>query len=155
MKKYLRSAAFAVCLVLCMYLCSCGETMSALDAAHIVSSHFGFKYGAVYSDEYDVLHEFCFSDEMKKQILGENALKYTYIKSVSGYFSRDMVSGEEFIVIELYDRSRRAEITSALFKRAAIKSDIETRVACKGKLIFFICSDKAKEIERYLFEICP
>lgn len=87
---------------------------------------------------------------MKTMIFGANAEKYTYIKAVSGYFSRDMVSGSEFIAAELSDRSRRDEVVAIFYRRAAKKLDADARVWCEGKFVFFICDARAEEIIEFL-----
>lgn len=150
MKNCIRVFTFLSVLIFAFSLSSCGSGTDALGIVKDVSVNFDFKYGAVYSDEYDVWNEHCFSPDMRKVIFGENAEKYTYIKSVSGYFSRDMVSGEEFIAIEISDRSHRTEISAALYRRAAMKLDTETRVLCRGNFVFFICGEKADEIGEYI-----
>lgn len=153
MRKCIRVFLCVTILVLILGLTSCESGISALEIAKGVSDHFNFKYGAIYSDEYDKLNEFCFSQEMKRYILGENAEKYTYIKSISGYFSRDMVSGDEFVIIEICDRSYRAEIMAVLYRRAAIKLDTDTRVGCQGNFVFFVCGNEAERISEYLKEL--
>ena len=147
MKKFI-SLLFCVLFMISLSACARGE--SALDITKKVSENFAFKYGAVYSDEYSEWNEFCFSPEMKRQIFGENAPKYSYIKAVSGYFSRDMVSGAEFIAAELSDRSAREELTAVFYRRAAKKLDNDARVWCEGNFVFFICDMRAEEIIEYL-----
>jgi hypothetical protein len=140
-----------VCLfAVCLTLFSCGKNISTLELATDVSRHFDFKYGAVYSDEYGEWHEFCFSNEIYIKVFGENAGKYTYIKSVSGYFSRDMISGSEFVAVELNDRSHRAEIMALLYRRASMRSDTDARVFCEGNFVFLVCDANAEEISRYI-----
>lgn len=153
MRKCIKVFWCVTVFVLIIGLVSCESGKSALQIAENVSENFGFKYGAVYSDEYDIISEFCLSSEMKKYILGENAEKYTYIKSISGYFSRDMVSGDEFVIIEIYDRSYRAEIMAVLYRRAAMKLDTDTRVGCRGKFVFFVCGREARLISEYVKEL--
>ncbi|MBO5006738.1 MAG: hypothetical protein J6C89_04760 [Clostridia bacterium] len=133
-----------------LLLPSCGREQSSLSDVRELAAVFPFKYGAIYSDEFEEEEEKYFSDEMKLLIFGANAEKYDYIVSVSGYFSRDRVSGEEVLVILLDDRSHRGEITSVLYRRAAKKQDIPTRVLCKGDAVYFICADNAAEIEEYI-----
>jgi cupin superfamily acireductone dioxygenase involved in methionine salvage len=142
-----------VCVLLCVVLLalsSCGESLGALDITEKVRESFAFKYGAVYSDTYGEWNEFYLSPEMKTKIFGANAEKYTYIKAVSGYFSRDMVSGSEFIAAELYDRSKREELMAVFYRRAAKKQDADARVWCEGNFVFFICDYRAREIIEFL-----
>ncbi len=140
-----------ILLILCvLLLTSCGSGESALDIVEDVREKFAFKYGAVYSDEYGEWDAYCFTAEMKKTVLGKNAEKYTYIKAISGYFARDMVSGAEFIAVELSDRSHRAEIMAVLYRRAALKLDCETRVFCEGNFVFLVCDSRAEEIVEYV-----
>ena len=139
-----------VCAFFVLSLTACSRGAGALDITEKVRENFGFKYGAVYSDAYGEWSEFYLSSEMKTKIFGANAEKYTYIKAVSGYFSRDMVSGSEFIAAELYDRSAREELTAVFYRRAAKKQDAEVRVWCEGKFVFFICDGRAEEIVEFL-----
>lgn len=148
MKK--RIFALFCAAVFLLSLASCARGESALGIVQKVSESFNFKYGAIYSDEYGEWNEFCFSSEMKEKIFGVNAPKYTYIKAVSGYFSRDMVSGAEFIAAELSDRSKRAELTAVFYRRAAKKLDTDARVWCEGNFVFFICDARAGEIIEFL-----
>ena len=140
-----------ILLILCVFvLVSCSGEKNALGIVEDVKERFAFKYGAVYSDEYGEWDAYCFTAELKTAVLGENAQKYTYIKAVSGYFSRDMASGSEFIAIELSDRSHRAEAMAALYRRAAKKLDSDARVFCEGKFVFLVCDGKAEEIIEYV-----
>ena len=148
MKK--RIATLFLSAVLLLSLSSCSGGKSALEITKAVSENFSFRYGAVYSDEYGEWNEFCFSPEMKKKVLGENAPKYTYIKAISGYFSRDMVSGSEFIAAELYDRSAREELMAVFYRRAAMKLDAGALVWCEGNFVFFVCDVRAEEIIEFL-----
>ncbi len=132
------------------FLPSCNEEKSTLSLVRDVSEHFPFKYGTIYSDEFAKDDAFYLSPERKKKILGDNAEKYTYIVSVSIYLARDMVSGSEVIAIKLDDRSHRAEITSLLYRRAAIKLDTVSRVFCEGDCVFFVCDIRANEIIQYI-----
>ncbi|MBO5022688.1 MAG: hypothetical protein J6D11_00005 [Clostridia bacterium] len=151
MKKiFLKRCACFLLLAFFLFLPSCEQEQSSLAAVRDLSLNFPLKYGVIYSDEFEEEDEKYFSDEMKLLILGANAVKYDYIVSVSGYFSRDRVSGEEIIVILLDDRSHRAEISYALYRRAAKKQDIPTRVFCNDDLVFFICSGNAEQIEEYI-----
>lgn len=145
-----KTVAMLLCVLLALSLASCARGESALGVVEKVSESFAFKYGAVYSDEYGEWNEFCFSPEMKALVFGANAPKYTYIKAVSGYFSRDMVSGSEFIAAELSDRSKRAELTAVFYRRAAKKLDADARVWCEGNFVFFICDARAEEIIEFL-----
>ena len=141
------------CLLLSIFailLSSCSGKVNSLEITKRVSAQFVFKYGEVYSDAYDEWSEFYLSPELKTKIFGENAAKYTYIKSVSGYFSRDMVSGSEFIAAELCDRSQREEVMAVFYRRAAKKLDIDARVWCEGNFVFLICDAKAGEIIEFL-----
>lgn len=147
MKRFI---SLVLCAVLLFSLTACAGDAGALDITEKVSENFAFKYGAVYSDAYGEWSEFYLSPEMKAKIFGANAEKYTYIKSVSGYFSRDMVSGSEFIAAELYDRSKREELTSVFYRRAAKKQEADARVWCEGNFVFFICDEKAGEIIEFL-----
>lgn len=132
-------------------LSSCGGIdKSTLFVAQEIAGEFPFKYGTVYSDEFSEKDDYYFSAEMKKKIFGENAEKYIYITSVSGYFSRDMVSGSEVIVVRIDDRSHRAELTSLFYRRAAMKLDMTTRVLCEGDYVFFVCDSRADEIIEYI-----
>ena len=148
MKKVILT--FSSLIFLLFTLCSCGVEQSSLSAVHDISSAFSFKYGMVYSDEFGADDEKYFSDEMKLLILGANAEKYDYIVSVSGYFSRDRASGEEVIAVLLDDRSHREEITSVLYRRAAKKQDVPTRVFCVGDIVYFVAASNAKEIMEYI-----
>lgn len=143
---------FCLVLLSALLLASCSSGLGTLAIAEDVSEHFSFRYGAVYSDEYGQWNEFCFSQELKEKVFGANAPKYTYIRSVSGYFSRDMVSGSELLVLELSDRSHRAEITAVLYRRAAMKGDTNVRIFCEGNYVFFVCDMKAEEIMKYIKE---
>jgi cupin superfamily acireductone dioxygenase involved in methionine salvage len=145
-----RLISLLLCAGLIFLLVSCEGKLNALDITLKVSENFAFKYGAVYSDAYDEWNEFYLSPEMKTKILGINAEKYAYIKSVSGYFSRDMVSGSEFIAAELYDKSKRDEVMAIFYRRAAKKLDSDARVWCEGKFVFFICDSKAGTIIEFL-----
>ena len=147
MKKLI---SLILCAVLIFFLAACSRGVSALDITEKVRENFAFKYGAVYSDAYGEWNEFYLSPEMKTKIFGSNAEKYTYIKAVSGYFSRDMVSGSEFIAAELYDRSKREELMAALYRRAAKKQEADARVFCEGNFVFFICDSRAGEIIEFL-----
>ena len=150
--KYIKTV---ILLLLCsVIICSCSAEKSALDIVEDVRLRFSFKYGAVYSDEYGKWDAYCFTDDMKKAVLGENSGKFTYIRSVSGYFSRDMVSGAEFVAIELCDRSHRAEVMALLYRRAAKKLDSDARVFCEGKFVFLVCDSKSEEIIEYVREKC-
>ncbi|MBQ9745274.1 MAG: hypothetical protein IJW21_00430 [Clostridia bacterium] len=149
MKRYV---SVFLCAALLLLLASCAGGGSALEITKDVSEHFAFRYGAVYSDEYGQWSEFCFSPELKTKIFGENAPKYTYIKAVSGYFSRDMVSGSELLVLELSDRSHRAEVMAVLYRRAALKQDACVRIFCEGNYVFFVCDSAAEEIIEYIKE---
>lgn len=147
----MKKSIAAVCAVLILIsFSSCSGGKSALEITKAVSENFAFKYGAVYSDEYGEWNEFCFSGEMKEKVFGENSAKYTYIKAVSGYFSRDMVSGSEFIAVELADRSKREEAMAVFYRRAAKKLDSDARVWCEGNFVFFICDARASEIVEFL-----
>ncbi len=151
MKKIFLKIGFL--LLLCAFLPfvpSCGQERGALLTVQEIAVVFPLKYGVVYSDEFDEDDDYFFSEEMKRIILGENAGKYDYIVSVSGYFSRDRVSGEEIIVILLDDRSHRSEVASVLYRRAAKKQDIPTRVFCNGDFVYFICTDEPDEIVQYI-----
>ena len=145
-----RLIALFLCAVLALSLAACARGASALDITKKISESFAFKYGAVYSDAYGEWNEFYFSPEMKTMIFGTNAEKYTYIKAVSGYFSRDMVSGSEFIAAELYDRSKREELTAVFYRRAAKMQEADARVWCEGNFVFFICDARAGEIIEFL-----
>ena len=147
MKKLI---ALFLCAVFALSFAACARGASALDITEMVSAGFAFKYGAVYSDAYGEWNEFYFSPEMKTMIFGANAEKYTYIKAVSGYFSRDMVSGSEFIAAELCDRSRRDELVAIFYRRAAKKLDADARVWCEGNFVFFVCDARAEEIIEFL-----
>ena len=148
MKKVILT--FSSLIFLLFTLCSCGVEQSSLSVVNNISSAFTFKYGAVYSDEFEQNNEKYFSDEMKLIVFGENAGKFDYIVSVSGYFSRDRASGEEVIAVLLDDRSHREEITSVLYRRAAKKQDIPTRVFCVGDIVYFVAASNAKEIMEYI-----
>ena len=146
--KYIKTV---ILLALCAFImCSCVKEKSALGIVEEVYTRFSFKYGAVYSDEYGKWDAYCFTEDMKKAVFGENAEKYTYIKGVSGYFSRDMVSGAEFIAVELCDRSHRAEVMALLYRRAAKKLDNDARVFCEGNFVFLVCGSKTEEIISYV-----
>ena len=145
-----KTVAILLCIITAFLLTACARGESALGIVQKVSEGFAFRYGAVYSDEYGEWNEFCFSPEMKELVFGANAPKYTYIKAVSGYFSRDMVSGAEFIAAELSDRSKRAEIMAVFYRRAAKKLDADARIWCEGNFVFFICHENAREIVEYL-----
>ena len=147
MKKFI---SLLLCAVLLFSLAACSRGVGALDITEKVRENFSFKYGAVYSDAYGEWNEFYLSPEMKAKILGANAEKYTYIKAVSGYFSREMVSGSEFIAAELYDRSKREELTAVFYRRAAKKQEADARVWCEGNFVFFICDARAGEIIEFL-----
>ena len=147
MKKLI---ALFLCAVLMFSLAACDRGASALDITEKVSESFAFKYGEVYSDAYGEWNEFYLSPEMKTKIFGANAGKYTYIKAVSGYFSRDMVSGSEFIAAELYDRSGREELMAVFYRRAAKMQEADARVWCEGNFVFFICDARAGEIIEFL-----
>jgi len=147
MKKFI---SLLLCAVLLFSLAACAHGAGALDITEKVKENFAFKYGEIYSDAYGEWNEFYLSPEMKTKIFGANAEKYTYIKAVSGYFSRDMVSGSEFIAVELYDRSGREEIMAVLYRRAAKKLDTDARVWCEGNFVFFICDESAEEIIEFL-----
>lgn len=147
MKKFI---SLLLCAVLLFSLSACAGGMGALDITEKVRENFAFKYGAVYSDAYGEWNEFYLSPEMKTKIFGANAEKYTYIKAVSGYFSRDMVSGSEFIAAELYDRSKREELMAVFYRRAAKKQEADARVWCEGNFVFFICDSRAGEIIEFL-----
>jgi hypothetical protein len=151
MKKFI---SLLLCAVLLFSLAACAGGMGALDITERVRENFAFKYGAVYSDAYSEWNEFYLSPEMKTKIFGANSEKYTYIKAVSGYFSRDMVSGAEFVAIELCDRSHRAEVMVLLYRHAAKKLDSDARVFCEGKFVFLVCDRKAEEIIEYVREKC-
>lgn len=132
-------------------LSSCGSgEKSTLFLAQDIAEQFPFKYGAIYSDGFSEKDVYFFSSEMKKKVFGENSEKYTYIISVSGYFSRDMISGSEVIVVHIDDRSHRAEITSVLYRRAAMNLDVTSRVWCEGDYVFLICDSRADEIIEYI-----
>ena len=132
-------------------LSSCGSgEKGTLFWAQDIAEQFPFKYCTIYSDEFSESDDYFFSTEMKKKIFGENAGKYTYIISVSGHFSRDMVSGSEVIVVHIEDRSHRAEITSVLYRRAAMNLDVTSRVWCEGDYVFLICDSRADEIIEYI-----
>ncbi len=146
--KYIK--AFVLLIFCVLILASCGGEGSALGVVEDVREKFAFKYGAVYSDEYGEWDVYYFTPELKKTVLGQNAEKYTYIKSVSGYFARDMVSGAEFISVELADRSHRAEVMAALYRRAALKLDSDARVFCEGNFVFLVCDSRAEEIVEYV-----
>ena len=147
MKKLI---SLVLCACLFFLLTACAGGASALDITETVSKNFVFKYGAVYSDTYGEWNEFYLSTEMKVKIFGANAGKYTYIKAVSGYFSRDMASGSEFIAAELYDRSGRDELMAVFYRRAAKKQEADARVWCEGNFVFFICDVRAGEIVEFL-----
>ena len=147
MKKLI---SLLLCAVFVLSLAACARGVGALEITEKVKEKFSFKYGALYSDAYGEWSEFYLSPEMKTKIFGANAEKYTYIKAVSGYFSRDMVSGSEFIAAELYDRSGREELMAVFYRRAAKKQDAEARVWCEGNFVFFICDGKAREIVEFL-----
>lgn len=140
------SALILVFLIVFLYSCESGKKMDTEKIACLVSEKFPFKYGVVYSDEYENNSEYYFGTELKKAVFGENADKLTYIESVSGYFSRDMVSGSEFIAVRLSDRSHRAEIMSTFYRRAALKTDMDARVFCEGCYVFFVCDMSAEKI---------
>ncbi len=149
----MRYIKIGILLIFCvLILVSCGGGRSALGVVEDVREKFAFKYGAVYSDEYGEWDVYCFTPELKKTVLGKNAEKYTYIRSISGYFARDMVSGAEFIAVELADRSHRAEIMAVLYRRAALKLDSDTRVFCEGNFVFLVCDSRAEEIIEYVRE---
>ena len=140
-----------ILIILCIFvLASCGAEKSALGIVEDVRERFAFKYGAVYSDEYGEWDAYCFTTELKKTVLGKNAEKYSYVKAISGYFARDMVSGSEFIAAELSDRSKRAELTAVFYRRASKKLDADARVWCEGNFVFFICDARAEEIIEFL-----
>ncbi|MBQ8403407.1 MAG: hypothetical protein IJX55_03150 [Clostridia bacterium] len=140
-----------ILIILCIFvLASCGAEKSALGIVEDVRERFAFKYGAVYSDEYGEWDAYCFTTELKKTVLGKNAEKYSYVKAISGYFARDMVSGSEFIAVELSDRSHRAEVMSMLYRRAALKLDSDARVFCEGNFVFLVCDSAAEEIIEYV-----
>lgn len=141
---------FSSLIFLLFMLCSCGEEQSSLADVRELAAVFPFKYGAIYSDEFEEEDEKYFSDEMKLLILGANAEKYDYIVSVSGYFSRDGVSGEEVIVVLLDDRSHSEEITYVLYRRAAKKQDVPTSVFCIGDFVYFISASNAEQIMEYI-----
>ena len=141
---------FSSLIFLLFMLCSCGEEQSSLSAVRDISSAFSFKYGMVYSDEFGVDDEKYFSDEMKLIVFGENAGKFDYIVSVSGYFSRDGVSGEEVIVVLLDDRSHSEEITYVLYRRAAKKQDVPTSIFCLGDFVYFVSASNAEQIMEYI-----
>jgi hypothetical protein len=147
MKKFI---SLLLCAILLFLLSACADGASALDITVKVSEKFTFKYGAVYSDAYGEWNEFYLSPEMKTKIFGAGAEKYTYIKSVSGYFSRDMVSGSEFIAAELYDRSGREELMAVFYRRAAKMQEADARVWCEGNFVFFICDARAGDIIEFL-----
>lgn len=148
MRKRVYSFLFLFLILFSLASCD-GNNKSTFDISSSVSEKFPFKYGKVYSDEFEKDDEFYFGDDLKKIIFGDNFDKFTYIESVSGYFSRDMVSGSEFIAVRLTDRSHRAEITACFYRRAALKTDMETRVICEGNFVFFICDRYAENISKY------
>ena len=151
MKRFVFDFFALIMLVLLLFmLCSCGTEQSSLSVVNDISSAFPFKYGAIYSDEFEEGNEKYFSDEMKLLVFGENAGKFDYIVSVSGYFSRDRVSGEEVIAVLLDDRSHREEITSVFYRRAAKKQDVPTSVFCVGDIVYFVAAPNAKEIMEYI-----
>jgi cupin superfamily acireductone dioxygenase involved in methionine salvage len=147
MKKFI---SLLSCAVLLFSLAACAGGMGALDITERVRENFAFKYGAVYSDAYGEWNEFYLSPEMKTKIFGANSEKYTYIKAVSGYFSRDMVSGSEFIAAELYDRSKREELMAVFYRRAAKMQEADARVWCEGNFVFLVCDARAGEIIEFL-----
>ena len=129
MRKRVYSFLFLFLILFSLASCD-GNNKSTFDISNSVSEKFPFKYG-------------------KNIIFGDNFDKFTYIESVSGYFSRDMVSGSEFIAVRLTDRSHRAEITACFYRRASLKTDMETRVMCEGNFVFFICDRYAESISKY------
>lgn len=145
-----RLLAIFLCAVFALSLAACARGESALDITLRISENFTFKYGAVYSDAYGEWSEFYLSPEMKQDIFGAGVEKYTYIKAVSAYFSRDMSSGSEFIAAELYDRSSRGELMAVFYRRAAKKQEADARVWCEGNFVFFICDARAGEIIEFL-----
>ncbi len=150
-KTVLKTLTFLMVCAFTLFLSSCGgEGKSTLFFANDIAAVFPMKYGTVYSDEFSIQDEYYFSAAMKERIFGKNAGKYTYIISVSGYFSRDMVSGSEFIAVIIDDRSHRAELASVFYRRAAMKTDMTTRVFCDDNYVFFICDERANEIIEYI-----
>ena len=151
MKKVaLKFLAFALLLSFSLAFFSCEGEEGSLSAVEKIAAAFPLKYGEIYSDELSDGDARYFTDEMKTLVLGENAMKYDFIVSVSGYFSRDRVSAEEVIVIQLDDRSHRAEITAALYRRASKKQDVPTGVLCQGDLVYFICASNPERIIEYI-----
>ncbi|MGN1095938.1 MAG: hypothetical protein ACI4QR_06075 [Eubacteriales bacterium] len=149
-ERCLKSFLFIVILSVCVFI-ACGDVRdSTKDKAKEIAGEFPLKYGVIYSDELSKDDEYYFTPEMKSLILGASAEKYTYIESASGYFSRDMISGSEVLIFRLTDRSHRAEIIAALYRRASYKTDMDARVFCKGDLVFFICDPRAEEIINFI-----
>jgi len=145
-----RLISLLLCAFFSLMIAACARGEGALEITEKVRENFTFKYGEVYSDAYGEWNEFYLSHEMKTKIFGASAEKYTYIKAVSGYFSRDMSSGAEFIAAELYDRSGREELMAVFYRRAAKKQEADARVWCEGNFVFFICDDRAGEIIEFL-----
>ncbi len=149
-KVVVKVCAFLLLVAFSLCLFSCSREQSSLSAVNGIASYFPLKYGEIYSDEFSEDDGRYFTDEMKVLVIGENAGRYDFIVSVSGYFSRDRVSGEEIIAILLDDRSHRAQITSALYRRAAKKQDVPTSVFCHGDFVYFICASEPDKIIEYI-----
>ncbi len=147
----MRKISFVLALLLlCTALSSCGnDTGRTLVLSQKVAEKFPLPYGALYSDIAESGVNMI-DDELKRALFGANAEKLTYIKEVSGYFSRDMISGGEFIAVRLIDRSHRAEMCAVFFERARLKTDMETRVFADGDLVFFASGRYAAEIKKLI-----
>ena len=77
MRKRVYSFLFLFLILFSLASCD-GNNKSTFDISSSVSEKFPFKYGKVYSDEFEKDDEFYFGDDLKKIIFGERVLFARY-----------------------------------------------------------------------------
>lgn len=141
-----------VLIVLMFLLNSCRPFVSkpqgnAEEILQEIVSQFYLPDGVIYSKREDA--EYLLTDSLLERMFPDTGdlADFYYVSSAAVWFSRRFSEGE-IVVLELCDLSHQRELLRLLSKRTEKK---ENAVAfANGIYVYLICTDKNKEIMRYL-----